>query len=163
MEAREIVGLGGIAVPAVFGAVAVFYFAFVGRVRGGFQKIFDEVDGVVEHVVVGAAHVDAELAAEFGAERGPVRLQDVAQVVVFLPVGGDFGIDLAGFLVENLHGIAVGADWAVDGLPDVELLAGARMGAERELILIAALRGGDGVAEIVAVAGLRDLRCADLG
>ncbi len=84
-------------------------------------------------------------------------LQDVAQVVVFLPVGGDFGIDLARFFVENLHGIAVGTDWAVDGLPDVELLAGARMGTERELILIATLRGGDGVAEIVAVAGLRDL------
>ena len=86
--------MGGIAVPAMFGAVAVLYFALVRRVGGGLQKIFDEVDGVVEHVVVGAAHVDAELAAEFWAERGPVALQDVAEVVVFLPIGGDFGIDL---------------------------------------------------------------------
>src|SRR5579872_3205960 len=34
VQAREIVRLGGIAVPAVFGAVAVFYLALVGRVRG---------------------------------------------------------------------------------------------------------------------------------
>ena len=115
------------------------------------QKIFDEIDGVVEHVVVGAAHVDAELAAEFGAERGPVALENVAQVVVFFPVGGDFRIDVAGFLIENLLGITVRADWAVDGLPDVELFAGARVVAESELVLIGALRGGDGVAEIVAI------------
>ena len=96
-----------------------------GGICGGLQEIFDQVDGVVEHVVVGAADVDAELAAEFGAERGPVALQDVAEVVVFLPVGGDCGIDVAGFFVENRRGVAVVTDRAVDRLPDVELFAGA--------------------------------------
>ncbi len=158
VEAREIVGFGGVAVPTVFRPVAVFDFAFVGGICGGLEEVFDQIDSVVEHVVVGAAYVDAEFAAEFGAEGGPVALEDVAEVVVFLPVGGDFRIDVAGFLVEDLHGITVGADWAVDGLPDVELFAGARVIAESELVLVGALCCGDGVAEIVAIVGLSDLR-----
>ena len=75
VQAREVVGLVGIAVPAVFGAFAVFYFAFVRGICGGLQEIFDEVHGVVEHVVVGAAYVDVQFAAEFRAQGGPVALQ----------------------------------------------------------------------------------------
>ena len=71
VEAREIVGKIWIAVPAVLGFVAVFNFAVVGRIRGGLEKIFEEIDGVVEHVIVRAADVYVELALKFGAELGP--------------------------------------------------------------------------------------------
>jgi len=48
---------------------------------GCVEEIFHQVDGVVEHVIVGATYVDAQLAAEFGAEGGPVALQDGAEIV----------------------------------------------------------------------------------
>ena len=88
VQAREIVGQRGVAVPAVLGAVAVFHFAFVGRVAG-LQKILQQVDGVVQKIVVGAADVDVELALQLRAQRRPVALEDVAQIVVLFPVGGD--------------------------------------------------------------------------
>jgi hypothetical protein len=64
-----------------------------------------------------------ELALEFGAERGPVALEDGGEVVVVAPVGGDFMIDDAGALVPDFGGVTIGADRAEDGLPDVPLLA----------------------------------------
>ncbi len=78
MEAREIVGQIGVAVPAVFGFIAVFNFAVVGRVRGGLQKIFEKIDGVVQHVIVRAAHVDIQLALQLRAELGPIALENCA-------------------------------------------------------------------------------------
>jgi hypothetical protein len=47
VEAGIGVGEGRIAIPAVFGTVAVFDFAAVGRTFGGLEKIFKKVDGVV--------------------------------------------------------------------------------------------------------------------
>jgi hypothetical protein len=44
MQTRESIGERGIAVPAMFGAVTVFDFALVGRVRGSLQEILDVVN-----------------------------------------------------------------------------------------------------------------------
>jgi len=59
VQAGKVVRLMGVAVPAVFGAFTVFYFAFVRGIGSGLQEVFDQVDGVVEHVIVGAADEDA--------------------------------------------------------------------------------------------------------
>jgi len=47
VEARQIVGKIRVAVPAMLGFIAVLNFAVIRRVRGGLQKIFEKVDGVV--------------------------------------------------------------------------------------------------------------------
>ena len=47
----------------------------------------------------------------------------------------------AGPLVEERLEVAVGADRAADGLPDILLLAGAAVRAVHELHLVALLRG----------------------
>jgi hypothetical protein len=125
VEAGEVIGLGGIAVPAMLGFVAVFDFAFVRGIRGGLQEVFEQIDGVVEHVIIGAADVDVQLAAEFGTKLVPIALKDRGEIVVLLPVGGDVVVDDARFFVENGLRVAVLADGAVDGLPDVKLFAGA--------------------------------------
>ena len=89
VEAREIVGQIRVAVPAMFGFVSVFNFAIIGRIRGGLQKIFEQINGVVEHVIVRAAHVDVQLALKLRAEFRPIALENRAKVVMFLPVFGD--------------------------------------------------------------------------
>src|SRR5256885_7912215 len=77
---------------------------------------------------------------------------------MFLPVFRDFVIDLTGIFVEDLLRVTIGADRTVDGLPDVELFAGARVGAKGELILIDGLRRSERAAEGIATGGLGPLR-----
>ena len=79
-----------------------------------------------------------------------------AQVVVFFPVGGGRRIYFAGFLVEDRLRVAVLSHRAVYGLPDIELLAGTAVRAEREFVLIDLFRGGERAPEIIAFAGLLD-------
>ena len=69
-------------------------------------------------------------------------------------------VDVAGFFVEDRFRIAVVADRRVDRLPDVELLAGAAVRAQRQLVLVGLLRGGQDVSQIVAHARLHHFRCA---
>ena len=78
VQARKIIGKSGIAIPAVFRAIAVFHFPIVGRVPGGFQEIFQVVNRVSQKISIGRAHVDVKFALQFGAERGPVALQNSA-------------------------------------------------------------------------------------
>jgi hypothetical protein len=65
---------------------------------------------------------------------------------VFFPVGRNFVINLAGLLVEDGGRIAIGSRGGVNGLPDIELLAGARVRAQGEFILIYGFDGNEGLA-----------------
>jgi len=126
------------------------------RRSGGVEGVLHLVDGAIEEEGVAGADHYVEFALEFGAERGPVSLEDGGQVVVFAPVGGDFFIDRAGALIPDFGGIAVRAGGAEDGLPDVPLLAGAAAGAEDEFPAIAAFGGGEDDAGGSAHFGLGD-------
>ena len=91
----------------MLGAVAIQDFAFIGRVGGSFQEIFDVVDGAVEKVSIRAAHIEVDLAPELGPERRPIPLEDMAQVIVFTPLRGNLGVDFAAHLVEDSGRITV--------------------------------------------------------
>src|SRR5260221_7701771 len=66
VETRQSIGKSGIAVPTMLGAVAIQDFAFIGRVGGSLQEIFDVVDGAVEKVGIRAAHIEVDLPPELG-------------------------------------------------------------------------------------------------
>jgi hypothetical protein len=66
----------------MLGARAVGYFAAVGRVGGGFQKVVHAIDGVVQEVGVVRAYVDVNLAGEFRAQLRPVAFEDGFEIVV---------------------------------------------------------------------------------
>ncbi len=66
------------------------------------------------------------------------------------PVRGYRVVNVAGLLIEDGRGIAIFAHGAVDRLPDVVLLAGTAVVAQRGLVLIHATLRDCGVAEIVA-------------
>ena len=91
----------------MLGAVAIQDFAFIGRVGGSLQEIFDVVDGAVEKVGIRAAHIKVDLAPELGPERRPIPLEDMAQVIVFTPVRGNLGMDLAADLIEDSRRITI--------------------------------------------------------
>src|SRR5579859_3829880 len=74
-----------------------------------------------------------QLAHEFGSERFPIRLYDVAQVVVLLPVFGDAMVNLAGHRVEDLLRITVVTNRTEHCLPNVELVSGPAVGAKNKL------------------------------
>src|SRR5262245_55512065 len=112
-----------IAVPAVLGAVAVIHLARVKRIGRALQKLLDQVDRVIQIVVIHVATVDVYLAFELRAERLPITLEDVSEVVIFAPVFGDRTIHLAGHLVPDALRITVGAYWRIDRLPDVPLIS----------------------------------------
>ena len=79
------------------------------------------MDAHVQEIRIGVADVDVDFGGELGAQRGPIALEDGAQVVVLLPILGDFFVDHAGLLVPDAHRIAVRRDGAVRCLPDVPL------------------------------------------
>jgi hypothetical protein len=47
----------------MFRSVCVFYLAVVRRVRRGLQKIFNEINGIVQEIVVGAATINVQFAS----------------------------------------------------------------------------------------------------
>src|SRR5262247_543459 len=100
-----------VAVPAMFGAVAVIHLAPVKRSCRALQKLLDQVDRVVQIVVVHVAAVDVYLAFEFRARSLPIALENVAEVVIFAPVFGDRAVYLAGHLVPDAFRVAVWAYW----------------------------------------------------
>src|SRR5208282_3542538 len=127
--------------PAMRLADTVNEETFVVRVLGGFHPVLEFADGDVELVGVHGADVYVEFVHELGAEGGPVSFEVFEQVGVVFPILGDGGIDFAGALVEERLEVAVGAERAEDGGPDVELVAGAAVGAGDEFEVIALLGG----------------------
>ncbi len=121
-------------------------------VAGGIERLLQQVDGVVEEVGVSVADCDMELALELGAECRPVALEDGVDVVMVMPVGDDFGVDLAGERVEGLGRVAVRADGREDGLPDGPLFGTPAVCAEDVLVAKLLLGGGDERAIGLAVA-----------
>src|SRR5690242_3900082 len=111
------------------------------RIGGGIESVLHVVDGGVEIVGVRGADHDVKFALELGAKSFPIALQDGGEVIVLAPVSGDFVIDDAGALIPDFGGIAIRADGAEHGLPDVPLLAGTPMSAENEFPAIGAFGG----------------------
>jgi hypothetical protein len=68
------------------------------------------VDAHVEVVGVRVADIDVDLVGDFGPERRPVGLEDVAQIVVVLPVLRDVLVDDARLLVPDALRVTVGAN-----------------------------------------------------
>src|ERR1700679_3955720 len=75
---------------------------------------------------------------------------------MFFPVRGCRRINFASFLVKNSLRVAVFSYWAVHRLPDIKLLAGTAVRAEREFVLIDLSGGSERAAQIIAFAGLFD-------
>ena len=111
-----------VAVPAVFGAVAIVYLSIVIGSRCFFQDLFGQIDGIIEVIVVHIPTVDVQFTGQFRAEACPVPLKNVGQVIVLLPEGRYLGVDLAGVLVPDSLGVAVVSDRAIYGFPDIPLL-----------------------------------------
>src|SRR5258707_145318 len=82
----------------------------------------------------------------------PFAPQDVPEVVVLAPMGGHLGIDGPRALVPDAPGIAVRAHRRIHRLPDVPLLARARLVAEHQLEAVDLLDGDADVPQVVALA-----------
>src|ERR1035438_10199946 len=74
---------------------------------------------------------------------------------MLFPISGDRRIDCPCFFVENWLWVSIFPNWAVNRLPDVELLTGTRVRSKGKFILIGFLRGEKSMAEIIALGGLR--------
>ena len=74
------------------------------RISGRLQLLVQQMHGVVQEVGVAVADRDVQLALELRPERGPVALEDRRQVVVVVPVGQHFLVDLAGHRIDDLAG-----------------------------------------------------------
>ena len=149
-QPADCVGLFGVAVPAVLGPIAVEYLAAIGWVGGFLQKVFHQVDGIIEVKIVHVADVDVDLALEVFADLGPIALEDRVQVVVLLPIFRHVRIDDAGALVPDRLGVAVGPDRRVDGLPDIPLLPGPALGAEGELVAVGIFERRGNMSQVIA-------------
>src|SRR5256886_16080979 len=100
------------------------------------EELLEAIDGEVQVERVHVAHEHVELALELGAERRPVTLQVVAQVVVVrLDILGHGVVDISCLEIPTLRSIAGRAHRAVGRLPDRELLSGAGAAAEHGLEL----------------------------
>src|SRR5690349_8270674 len=100
------------------------------------------MNSAVEIPRVRFADKEVQFAGKLWAERLPIALHDRAQVVMLFPVICDFAIDLASKLVVDRLGISIGADRTERSLPDVELLTGAAVRSQDELVVIGLLHGG---------------------
>src|SRR5436190_15769756 len=89
------------------------------RIVGFLDEVVEHVHAHVQEVAVGVANIDIDLVGQLRAERRPVGLHDVAQVVMLFPVRGDLLVNLAGLLVPDRNRIAVVADGTVRRFPDV--------------------------------------------
>jgi hypothetical protein len=64
-------------------------------VRRAFEKLLDQIDGVVQIVVVHIAAIESDLSLELWPKLRPVALEDVAEIVVFTPILRHGVIDLS--------------------------------------------------------------------
>ena len=71
VQTRIGVGLLGIAVPAVFSAIAVGHRSAVARLER-FEPLLPEINGVRQIIIVAVAHVEMNLALQLGRQRFPV-------------------------------------------------------------------------------------------
>src|SRR4051794_6882244 len=71
---------------------------------GAGEERIEAVDGVIEEIIVGLAHVDVDLPGELRAERRPVLLHHEAKVIS-LPVIDHRSVDLPRYRVPE-------RDWA---------------------------------------------------
>src|SRR5580693_8024873 len=81
---------------------------------------------------------------------------------MLLPIGGDGWINHSGFFVENRLRVAVFPDWTINRLPDIELLSRTAPRSQCQFVLIYALHGDQRAPEIIAHAGLRNIRVRSL-
>src|SRR5580658_8801425 len=149
VQPRIGVGKLRIAVPAVFGALAVSHLALVRRPQT-LETLLRKVDRIVQIVSIGAADVDVDLAAQLWRERAPIARNDVRQIEMLAPVLGHLAIDDTAQLVVQLLRVAVRADWSKHRAPDVVLSARARAIALRELHIVGVALRGEHFAEVVA-------------
>src|SRR5262245_43848433 len=124
-----------VAVPAMLGPVAIVHVARVVGIRRASQEIFSQIHGVAQVIIVHVADIDEQLSLQLGSQRRPISAQDVRQVVILFPVVRYLMIDLADELVPNRLGVTIGAEWGIHCLPDVPLIAGAALSAERQLAM----------------------------
>lgn len=73
---------------------------FIMRIFRRYHPILHQVDGIVQEEVVRIAHEDVHLALQLWAERVPVFLHVIAQIVMFLPILRNFRVDDARLLIE---------------------------------------------------------------
>ena len=91
------------------------------KFREGFLEVSNGT-GEVEGILV--SHENMELTSKLRGEGGPIRFEDVANVV-FPPFLGDYGVDAASFPIPERKWFTIFAAWTEDGFETVELAAGA--------------------------------------
>src|ERR1700722_15388796 len=78
----------------------------VGEVWVGVEAVedgFELVRGAIEVEGVGGAYEKMDAAFQAGTTFGPVRLDNMREIVVIVPVGDHFRMDVSGLMVEHLH------------------------------------------------------------
>ncbi len=113
----------------------------------------------VEIEGVGGADDQVNLAVEVGLQRWPVASDDMRDVVMLAPIGGDGGVDPTGRAVEQRAGASVGAARREHPVEARELAA---IGTERRLELCKFLQRRDHLA-LVADQRQRLAVGADIG
>src|SRR6185369_103370 len=137
-------------------ARTVGYFAAVGRIGRGLQKVFHAIDRVIQEVCIVSADINMNLAGEVRANSCPVTLQNRCKIVVFPPIFSHAVIDLASYFIKDGPRIPVFPHWSVDCLPDIELFAAAAMVAKRQFVGVEVLGGEESMAEVITHGGLSD-------
>src|SRR6266576_1151252 len=99
--------------------------------------------GAVEVPGVGFSYKEMHFSCELRPQRFPIPLHDGAQVVMFLPVLGDFMVDFTGALVEDRLRITVFTNRTEGRLPDIELLSRAPVCSQYQFVVISLLHGGE--------------------
>src|SRR5262245_22836183 len=137
----QTVGVRPRSAPAVRFLIAVNEVALVVRTLRGLHPRLQVARRTIEEEAVHVADVDVNLVDELGADRGPVALQVVQQVVVVAPILRDGVVDHAGTRIDGGLEVAVAPNRPENSLPDI-LLAGARTSvrAVDELHPVALLR-----------------------
>src|SRR6202034_4444992 len=97
MQARQIIWKRWVSVPAVLRPIAVFHFAIVRWIRSALEKVFHQINCIIEEVGISAAAINVYFALKFWSEGGPIPFQDIAKIVMLLPVRGYVRINLARF------------------------------------------------------------------
>ena len=109
--------------------------------------------GLVQEVGVGIADRDVNFSFELRAELRPIAMQNCVQIVVLAPVIHHGFIDVSGELVEDRGGIAVRPHRRIHRLPNIELLAGTPVGAQRQFVMSDLIHLGNNVAIAFAHGG----------
>src|SRR5687768_2773989 len=137
----------------MLGARLVIDDSAVVRVLRRLEKIFHEIHGVIQKIVVSLADVDVKLAFELWSYLRPITFEDVTEIKILTPVFSDGAIDLAGQLVPDRFRIAVASDGRIHRLPNIKLAAGTAIRPQRQFHVIHVFDSCGQLAEIVSLAG----------